>query len=822
MNWTNLDDVRAQITGHGIIIANADGLVIDSPKPIRCYVEDDHGERRGWYWLNSKRLDDGEFITGAYGIYRGDDNGKVAVKINRDGRAIRISDADRAAIAARQKANMAALNAERGRLAAEAAALARVEWMASTPDGEHEYLKRKRVGAFGVRFSDRETGTLLVPMLDPKGALHGLQKIRDKNRPAGTREKEYWPKALAKTGHYHQIGPIPSSVVLLAEGYATAATLHQATGLPVVIAFDAGNLLAVGKAIKSIYKRARVVVCADDDHVQKCKDCKTPTLVTVPACAACGKPHGNTNPGITAAELAAHTLGGAVCVPVFAEARPTDRKGATDFNDLAAMEGEHVVRAQIEACLLSAGISVRAPARPDTNRGAGKQDQQGGGGRRGAVSTLPLDELVERFISIDDETGEFVFDTWTRSVCKHTKMIKMLPAGVRGDDIKRHAVWLERAVYIDQIGFDPAGEDSNIVCNRWNGWPTEPKRGECTLLLDLLEFLCAGESNRKELLNWILKWLAYPLQHPGAKMQSAIVIHGPQGTGKSRFFEAYAKIYGDYGLVLNQGAIEDKFNADWSERKLFILADEIVARADMYHLKNQLKNFITGEWVRVNPKNVAAHRERNHMNIVFSSNEKQPVILENDDRRHCVIWTPQKRDQEYYEEVSAEIDGGGVAALHDYLLNLDLGDFKPWTKPPMTSAKRDLIDISRDSADRFLQEWREGDLGLPFCPCGSADLYRAYLDWCRRNGERMPRPENQFSGNVLKLPGWVKDRKDIYLTLHYVKPAKRQRMVVPSSESLEEAAKAGVDDLRIKPGQNQTEWLTDCYLAFHSALDGDE
>jgi hypothetical protein len=86
----------------------------------------------------------------------------------------------------------------------------------------------------------------------------------------------------------------------------------------------------------------------------------------------------------------------------------------------------------------------------------------------------------------------------------------------------------------------------------------------------------------------VLKWIAYPIQHPGAKMKTTLVVHGPQGTGKNLFFEALMSIYGEYGDVLDQSALEDKFN-DWASRKLFMIADEVVARSDVYHIKNKLK-----------------------------------------------------------------------------------------------------------------------------------------------------------------------------------------------------------------------------------------
>lgn len=100
-------------------------------------------------------------------------------------------------------------------------------------------------------------------------------------------------------------------------------------------------------------------------------------------------------------------------------------------------------------------------------------------------------------------------------------------------------------------------------------------------------------------------------------------------------------IYGQYGRIIDQSAIEDKFN-DWASRKLFLIADEVVARSGLWHIKNMLKGFITGRWIRINPKQVAAHDERNHVNMVMLTNDGLPTIIETGDRRYLVIWTPEK------------------------------------------------------------------------------------------------------------------------------------------------------------------------------------
>src|SRR5690606_32447949 len=119
---------------------------------------------------------------------------------------------------------------------------ARKAWAALPADGESPYLKQKGVGGHGLKFT--RNGSAVLPIVDTGGKIHGLQflrtaaQARDADRPA----KEFWPAGLAKKGHFHLLGHAPQWVVLLAEGYATAASLFEATGLPVACAFDAGNL----------------------------------------------------------------------------------------------------------------------------------------------------------------------------------------------------------------------------------------------------------------------------------------------------------------------------------------------------------------------------------------------------------------------------------------------------------------------------------------------------------------------------------------------------------------------------------------------------
>lgn len=818
MTWANYDDVHDQLQASGLVVTH---LEVDTARPVRCLVEGRGREKRGWYWLNEKEIRGQRYITGAYGVYEGSDNGKLVIKINFEGKPLQLSGEERAAIRARHEANMRRAKALRAAESSRAAREAGRVWRAYVATGESDYLKRKGVAAHGVRFSPSGNGTLAIPMLRDNQVV-GLQIIRGKDRGKKL-EKEYFPAGMDKVGAYHLLGRVTlGGVCVVAEGYATAATIFEALGqtVAVAVAFDAGSLLPVAQAIGKTYRKARILVAADDDRIQRCKACTKPTAVELPACVHCGAAHGQVNPGIEAARNAAHAVSGSAIVPAFTAERRNDQKGDNDFNDLHQAEGLHVVRQQLDAHLAGLGWSAQAAtfvARAFNPGGAGETTE--GAGRDALANMVSIDEACQRYSLVYGGKGT-LFDHFEHALVPKSDVLDILPEHGWRD-------WKARpdrqVVRLTEVGFDPAGNDPDIRCNLWGGWPTEPKDGACGKLLGVLEHLCAEERNSREIFAWCLKWLAYPIQHPGAKMRTALVFHGPQGVGKNLFFECVMRIYSHYGRIVDQAAVEDKFN-DWMSGKLFLIADEVVARNELFHLKNKLKGVVTGEWIRINPKNVAAHDERNHVNLVFLSNERQPLVLEKDDRRYVVIWTPEKMDSEFYDEVKAEITGGGIAALHHYLLHLDLGDFSEFTPPPFTQSKQDLIDVSLDSVDRFMRDWLGGDVSfgegpLPLCPAASQDLYAAYRRWCVHEGVGRPREQSAFLGHIIKIKGWIRGIKDRHQDNSCMGPTVRSRMVIPSAEALAAgAARNGADDYRKRDEETQAQWLTKCFFAFNRAL----
>jgi putative DNA primase/helicase len=768
---SNYDNVLDQMRSAGLLVDS-----LEMGKPRRCRVQDGGTEKRGWYYLHELRTEKGDdLIVGSFGVWRGNENNAIKVEIKRQD----LSLAEREAIKRRLAEDKKRSDLERKRVAERAADRAAKAWKVCSPTGDCDYLHKKGVQAHGVRFSPQ--GAMVIPMLDAANKLHGLQIIRGKAKAGEKRrlDKEFWPAGLAKKGHFHLIGGVPDGVLLLAEGYATAATLFEATGLPVAVGFDAGNLAPVAEALRKRYKMARILVCADDDAFS------------------------DGNPGVTAASAAAMLVGGAWVAPRFADEAARrlafEAKGQkiTDFNDLHALEGLHVVRDQVQGQLLALGWQASRKAPPAATTGGG------GDAAREALRPIDsLDELLERFALVYGQGGT-VFD--------HQEHCLLALSDMRDACLARelHRAWAEhpdkQMVRVSEVGFDPTEKDTNIQCNLWGGWPTTPKAGNCEYLLDLLQYMCGDDV----LYQWVLKWLALPIQKPGTKMKTTLVVHGPQGTGKNMFFDAYMSIFGQYGRMVDQSAIEDKFN-DWASAKLFVQFDEVVARSEMYHIKNKLKSFITGDRIRINPKNRAAYEERNHVNGVFLSNEAMPVVLEEDDRRHVVVWTPEKLSPEFYKATMAEIEAGGVAALHHYLLHLDLGEFGAGSAPPMTAAKRELIDLSLDSPSRFVLAMERGDVeGFPelhapklLAPCLSMDLFELYQEWCRRLGLK-----------ALHQPRFI----NAVVRKHN---ARLERKRYDSDAGVK--GPAGVLFLKggheMPPGRSETEWLGERVAVFKTAV----
>lgn len=204
-------------------------------------------------------------------------------------------------------------------------------WSRGRAVRSHPYLARKDVGSHGLR-QDRR-GSLLLPMRDADGRIWSLQTID------ATGGKLYL-KGGRKVGAHAMLGELqPGRPLLIAEGYATAATLHEVTGLAVVAAFDSCNLMDVARAYRERDADRPIIFAADNDHHLPAR--AVPLL----------------NVGAEKAVAAADAVCGTVLLPRFAAG-----DAGTDWNDFAAQHGRAALRQAVEAELSKQGVQLPAEA----------------------------------------------------------------------------------------------------------------------------------------------------------------------------------------------------------------------------------------------------------------------------------------------------------------------------------------------------------------------------------------------------------------------------------------------------------------------------
>jgi len=256
---------------------------------------------------------------------------------------------------------------------------------------------------------------------------------------------------------------------------------------------------------------------------------------------------------------------------------------------------------------------------------------------------------------------------------------------------------------------------------------------DCKGIMTLIHDLCDGE---KEAVKFLLKWLAFPLQNIGAKMATCVLMHGHiHGSGKSLMFGTIMKkIYGEYHTTVGQAQLDNQYN-EWIENKLFGVFEEIVDNKKKHNVMGMIKHLITGETLYVSKKFVSGWEMNNHLNTVFLSNNTQPLPIEEKDRRFLVLNPNKDLSGPLHEIVMQEIKTNGIQAFYTYLMGLDLTDFHEHVKPPMTIAKKTMIDYSRAGFDTFYHDWINGDTQFPYTSCKSEQLYKAFGKWTRNTGE---------------------------------------------------------------------------------------
>ncbi len=207
----------------------------------------------------------------------------------------KLSPEARQALALRMEEARKARDEEQARIHAEAAAKSKAIYSAAADCTEHPYLTTKGVKAVpGLKC---HKGAVVVPLRDENNGIVSLQFI-----DAGGNKR--FLSGGRKKGCFFPIGGKDvEKPLVICEGLATGLSLHECLDSPVLVAFDAGNLLPVAEMARAIHSERGIIIAADNDVET------------------------DGNPGVTKATAAALAVDGFLAVPSYQDS-------TVDWNDL--------------------------------------------------------------------------------------------------------------------------------------------------------------------------------------------------------------------------------------------------------------------------------------------------------------------------------------------------------------------------------------------------------------------------------------------------------------------------------------------------------
>jgi putative DNA primase/helicase len=265
---------REAMAVHGL---NPTEIIADGERHRFDCDDEKKGRKSGWYRLHGDGVP-----AGSFGSWKDDINEKWCSKSDQAFTPIERNQYRERIDKARQEAELTRLQLE----ADAAKVCTRIMATALDATDDNPYCARKGIKPYGLKeFKDKRT--LIVPIRDGTGSVTSSQFIYED----GTKRFKTHGKVA---GCYYSFGGKPVEALLICEGFATGASLYQATGYPVAVAFNAGNLEAVARVLRAKLPEIRIIICADNDRFNI-----------------------KGNVGIIKAQAAALTVGGLLASPVF-------------------------------------------------------------------------------------------------------------------------------------------------------------------------------------------------------------------------------------------------------------------------------------------------------------------------------------------------------------------------------------------------------------------------------------------------------------------------------------------------------------------------
>lgn len=248
------------------------------------------------------------------------------------------------------------------------------------------------------------------------------------------------------------------------------------------------------------------------------------------------------------------------------------------------------------------------------------------------------------------------------------------------------------------------GRETPDCYNLWRGFGVQAVAGDCKSFLEHMRInICDGQD---EYYTYLIQWMARAVQHPDRPGETAVVLRGDQGTGKSFFAKEFGALFGRHFLTVSDPKhLVGSFNSHLRDVVL-LFGDEAFFAGDKKH-ESVLKTLITDDHITIEAKGIDAEACRNYTHIIMASNSDWVIPAGSSERRFfCLDVQPhRKQDSAYFSNLSTEMKSGGREALLHYLLSLDLNGWNVRAVPQTAALSAQKV-LSLQPMD----EWWYGKL----------------------------------------------------------------------------------------------------------------
>jgi hypothetical protein len=251
----------------------------------------------------------------------------------------------------------------------------------------------------------------------------------------------------------------------------------------------------------------------------------------------------------------------------------------------------------------------------------------------------------------------------------------------------------------DEVIFDPEAIRSATgtpnTLNLWQGLSRRPQEGRCRLMLrHLRDVICCGDKTH---FKYLLKLLAFIVQRPGRAPGVVLVLRSlKEGTGKTTVADWLCSMFGDHALMLNTPQqLTAKFNAHLEQLCLVCVNEPSWAGDKDSNAK--IKSMITDPTIVIERKHGSTYSVPNRLALIFTTNSEWAISAGSGARRYFVLDVDERHASKasYFDPLHHEAENGGIEALLDLLLKINIKGFNPKNVPKTQALiKQQMMSLS--------------------------------------------------------------------------------------------------------------------------------